>query len=135
MKKSIRMIYVILILLLVSGCEPAVAEVQKLKDLEFTVVAESHVPEEFGKIIEERKAEAFKLTYRDEGWMYVAEGYGVQKGGGYSIQVNACYETENAVYLDTNLLGAQNAEEKTDGQSFPYIVLKMENIDKNVVFR
>ena len=32
-------------------------------------------------------------------------GYGTQETGGYSIAVNALYETANAIYVDTNLIG------------------------------
>lgn len=107
---------------------------EKIKDLEFTVIAEDNIPEElFGKI-EEKKKEAFKITFEDKGFLYVCVGYGTQQTGGYSIAVNDMFETANAVYVDTNLIGPKPEEKSNQVESYPYIVLKTEFIDKPVVF-
>lgn len=118
-----------------SGCAAGEAKEEKRKDLEFTVVTEEHLPQELRDIIEEKKAVPFKVTYEDAGWLYAAAGYGEQKSGGYSIQVNEFYETANVVYMDTNLLGPQDTDTQSDSKSYPYIVLKTEQVGKNVVFR
>ena len=47
------------------GCSFIKSEKVKLRDLEFTVLSEEMLSQELKAIIEERKAEAFKLTYRD----------------------------------------------------------------------
>ena len=110
---------------------------EKIKDLEFTVLAEENIPEELRTVIEEKKSSAFKVTYQDNGFLYICVGYGQQVSGGYSITVNALYLTDNAIYADTTLLGpdpADPATEKKKAPSCPYIVLKTEFIDKPVVF-
>lgn len=107
---------------------------EKVRDLEFTVVGEDRQPEELKKILEEKKKEEFKMTYTDQEYLYICIGYGEQPTGGYSITVNELYLTENAVYVDTNLLGPQTAEKEKEGASYPYIVLKTEAVDKSVVF-
>ena len=59
------------------------------------------------------------------------------RSGGYSITVNDLYLTENAVYVDTTLLGPDPAESagiKKNTPSYPYIVLKTEFVDKPVIF-
>lgn len=117
------------------GCASGTKAPEKIKDLEFTVVAPENIPVELKDIIEEKKADPFKVTYEDEGWLYVVTGYGEQQSGGYSIQVREFYETENAVYVDTNLLGPEDVNAKENQHSYPYIVLKTEQIGKNVVFR
>ena len=61
-------------------------------------------------------------------------GYGKQPTGGYSISVTELYETENAVYVHTNLLGPSAEELKKESPSYPHIVIKMEKRDKAVVF-
>lgn len=86
-------------------------------------------------MIKEKEKEPFKLTYADKGELYIAEGYGEQSTSGYSIEVKDCFETENAIYIHTNLMGPAKDEKIVETKSYPYIVIKMEFIDKNVVFQ
>ena len=125
------------VLLLLAGCSKQKDPLEKIKDLEFTVLAEDNVPEELKALIDEKKQNAFKLTYQDNGFLYICVGYGEQISGGYSIAVNALYLTENAVYADTTLLGPDPADEaaaKRHTPSYPYVVIKTEFVDKPVVF-
>ena len=85
-------------------------------------------------VVDEKKAEPFKLTYGDSGYLYLCVGYGRQPSGGYSISVNALYATDNAVYLDTELTGPKDVSEQGENPSYPYIVIKMPFVDKTVVF-
>lgn len=121
---------------LFTGCKEKKDNLAKIKDLEFTVIAEENIPEELLKAIEEKKGEGFKVTYLDNGFVYICVGYGEQETGGYSISVNSLYETENAVYFDTTLIGptpGENDGRKTS-KSYPYVVVKTEMIDKPIVF-
>lgn len=124
-------------LCLLTGCEKERNPLEKIKDLEFTVLAEDNVPEELKDIIEEKRGNAFKVTYQDNGFLYICMGYGEQVSGGYSITVNDLYLTENAIYADTTLIGpdpADAAASKKNAPSYPYIVIKTEFVDKPVVF-
>ena len=76
----------------------------------------------------------FKITYADKDALYIARGYGEQKTSGYSIEVKECYETENAIYIHTNLIGPSKEEKIVEAKTFPYVAVKMQFIDKNVVF-
>ena len=96
---------VLLSLVLLAGCGKKRDPMEKIKDLEFTVLADENIPEELKAVIEEKKESPFKVTYQDNGFMYICIGYGEQVSGGYSIAVNALYLTENAIYADTTLLG------------------------------
>lgn len=116
-----------------TGCGMGKEDEEK-SNLEFTVVDEERLPEELRKMVDEKKAEPFKLTYADGGYLYLCIGYGKQVTGGYSITVNELYATQNAVYLDTNLIGPKEAEEKNGNPSYPYIVIKTPFMDKTVVF-
>ena len=107
---------------------------EKIKDLEFSVISEDKLPEELLSMIEEKKESPFKLTFQDQGFLYICVGYGQQETAGYSITVNALYETSNAVYIDTNLLGPGAEEKGKKAPSYPYIVVKTENVEKSVVF-
>lgn len=138
--KYVRCIIVmagLLSLCLLAGCGEKKDPMEKIKDLEFTVLADENIPEELKAVIEEKKASPFKVTYQDNGFMYICIGYGEQVSGGYSIAVNALYLTENAVYADTTLLGpdpSDPAAGEKKAPSTPYIVLKTEFVDKPVVF-
>ncbi|MCM1386232.1 MAG: protease complex subunit PrcB family protein [Bacillus sp. (in: Bacteria)] len=107
---------------------------EKIKDLTFTVIAEDKLPEELLAMIEEKKADSFKMTFEDRGFLYICVGYGQQETAGYSISVNALYETGNAVYIDTNLIGPGPEEKGKNAPTYPYIVVKTENVSKPVVF-
>ena len=85
-------------------------------------------------IIAEKKAEPFKLTYSDNDYLYISIGYGEQATGGYSIAVNELYLTDNAVYVNTTLLGPETAVQSENAPSHPYIVIKTEYLDETVIF-
>ena len=98
------------------------------------MLAPEEMPEQLLNVLEEKKTSPFKVTYKDEGYLYICEGYGEQKSSGYSIAVKDLYLTENAVYVDTELLGPGNAEKTESLVTCPYIVLKLEDPGLSVVF-
>ncbi len=121
---------------LCAGCNDEKEPIQKIKDLDFTVIAEENIPEEFLVKIQEKKDDGMKMTYQDAGFLYICIGYGRQESGGFSIAVNEVYETDNAIYFDTTLLGPKPGEtpQKQNTPSYPFVVVKTEFIDKPVVF-
>lgn len=123
-----------LLLLVLTGCISRPQKTQKLRDLEFTVLDKDDVPEELKEQIVENQHIPFRLTYTDQGKLYIAEGYGAQLKTGYSVEVTELYETENAVYFHTNLLGPEKGEETKDITTFPYVVVMLDAVDKTVVF-
>ena len=132
-----RFVSVCLICLMCMGvyaCGQKQDTMAKIKDLDCTVMAEDNIPEELLEKIEDKKKDAFKMTFEDQGFLYICVGYGTQNTGGYSIAVNELYETANAVYIDTNLIGPKPEEKSNQVESYPYVVVKTEFIDKPVVF-
>lgn len=122
------------LVMLLGGCGLEKTDHRKLGDLSYTILEEKEVPQEFLAVIEERKEQMFKLTYTDEQDLYIAVGYGVQQTGGYSISINECYHTQNAIYFDTTLIGPSKGEKVNEAKSYPYLVIKTKNLEKNVVF-
>ena len=120
---------------MISACSIQKTSTEKLRDLEFTVVKEEDIPEELMQMIEEKKMETMKLSFADQGMMYIVEGYGTQPTSGYSIEVKACFESKNAIYFQSNLIGPSESEKTVEEETYPYIVIKMEYIDKRVVFQ
>lgn len=132
-KKGIIVLMIGLILLLVS-CGSSKSKPDKLKGLEFTVVEDADVPEKLMEAINDKKSQPFKTTYSDEEYLYIAVGYGEKPTGGYSISVDEFYLTDNAIYLDTNLIGPSQEEFVSNAVTYPYVVLKTEFTDKRVLF-
>lgn len=136
--KSIIIICSILICMAIGGCAPDKEKIEKVNDLDYTVLAESDWPETLKELIEERKTKSFNLNYSEGEFMYICVGYGEQQSGGYSIQVEDFYEGEEVLYINTTLLGPseqeQTKEQLQENKSYPVIVLKTEYLDKTVVF-
>ncbi len=116
-----------------TACGLEKIKTKKTKDMDFTVVAENEMPTEIQQIVEERKEKEFKVAYSDAQYTYIIIGYGKQKFEGYSIKVKEMYETENAIYVKTEFEGPKEySANETD--TYPYIVIKIEYSDKNVIF-
>ena len=96
------------------------------------VVSDDELPAELKDLIETKKAEPFKMTYEDQGYLYIVQGFGQKPTGGFSIQLQELYETENAIYFSALLIGPE--EQNAPAASFPYIVVKTEYQEKTVVF-
>lgn len=133
-KKFLLISYFLSICFLLSACKSSDGDVKKLKDLEFTVVEDADLPEKLKSHIEDKKTNPCRFTYSDESYLYIVQGYGSQKSGGYSISVNELYLTDNAIYIKTNLIGPGKDEPVTQNITYPYVVVKTEYMDKPVVF-
>lgn len=134
MRRMAAAMICICLLTVCQGCSVKKTNTEKVRDVEITVLEEEKIPEELAKQIAEKKTESFKMTYSDKDALYIAIGYGEQKTSGYSIEVKECYETKNAVYIHTNLIGPSKEETIVEAKTFPYVAVKMEFIDKHVVF-
>ena len=133
-KRVVSVCLVCLMCMAVFACGKKQDTMEKIKDLECTIIPEDNLPEELFSTIEQKKENAFKITFEDKGFLYICVGYGTQETGGYSITLNELYETSNAIYVDTNLIGPAPEEKGNPVASYPYIVIKTEFIDKPVVF-
>ena len=122
------------VLLLIGGCSVKKAGSEKIKDLDFTVLKEEEIPEKLLQEIEAKKEDDFKMSYVMDDYLYIVRGFGMQETGGYSIQVQDVYLTENAVYFDADLIGPKNGEVQEKAVSYPYIVIKLQRQEENVVF-
>jgi hypothetical protein len=121
-------------ILLINGCGAEKQSTEKIRDIEFTVLAPENIPEECITMIEDKKENPFQFSYEDGKYLYICVGYGKQETGGYSISVNELYLTKNAICVDTNLLGPAADTDKIASETYPYVVLKTEYLDENVVF-
>ncbi|NLK75014.1 MAG: protease complex subunit PrcB family protein [Clostridiales bacterium] len=133
-RKLFLLIMIVIAIYGLSGCKKEDTEIKKIRDIEFTVVEDADLPGELKEVIDEKKENPFKITYSNKDYLYIVVGYGKQNSGGYSIAVEELYLTDNAIYIDTNLIGPSKDDLVTQGVTYPYIVVKTEFIDKSVVF-
>lgn len=116
------------------GLAKAKPDRKKIKDLEYTIVEEHEIPEKLMDTIQEKKEAEFKIAFESDDSLYLVHGYGEQETGGYSIAIRDLYLTERALYFDTELLGPENGSNPQKKPSFPYIVVKTEEQEQNIVF-
>ena len=133
-KKTGVLLASICFMVMLMGCGNMNDRTQKIADLEYTVLSPDEYPKELLETLEEKKAEPFRMTYADEGYLYICIGYGMQPTGGYSIVVDELYETANGIYVETTLTGPGPEEEISQAASYPFIVLKLEDKGKSVIF-
>ncbi len=128
LKKGLQIfgIWCLSLMILLTGCEMKQVGNMAKTEVEFTVVEPDEVPSELAVIIEENKQGEIKLTYEDQGYMYLVRGYGQQKTGGYSIAVNEVFLAEDGLHVDTSLIGPPRDQEIRDEASYPYLVIKIE---------
>jgi len=125
---------VIAMMILLTSCKNDDALGAKIRDIDFTIASQDEILKEIRELIEERQQDPFKLTYSDGGYLYIVVGYGKQSTGGYSITVENLYLAENGIYAETKLIGPSKDDTPGEAPSYPYIVIKIENIDKVVIF-
>ena len=133
-KRFLSVCLICLMCMSVYACGQKQDTMAKIKDLECTVLAEENIPEELLEKIEDKKEEAFKMTFEDQGFLYICVGYGTQKTGGYSIAVDELYLTDTGVIVSTTLLGPEAGAKENGTPSCPYIVIKTEYLEQNVTF-
>ena len=121
------------LMIIVSSCGIEKISRKKIKDIDFTVVAEIEMPLEVKQIVEKRKEQPFKVTYSDNQYTYIIIGYGRQNHQGYSIKVNNLYETKNGIYIKTEFQGPKEYS-NSENVTYPYIVVKIQQTDKSVIF-
>ena len=139
MKRKYKLfIWMILILstILLTGCKSEEADIKKIKDIDFTIVEDSELPEELKMLINDKKVKPFKTTWNNEDmdYLYIVVGYGQQPSGGFSVTVDELFLTSNSIFISTNLIGPKPEELVTQVITYPYVVVKIEYMDKSVVF-
>lgn len=123
------------ILFFAGGCMQKADGITKLRDLDYKIVTAEQAGEELVQMIEEKKALPFRFTYQEEGTLYICIGYGKKPSGGYSITVEELMEADNAIYVDTNLLGPSPEDSEVKGTSYPLLIIRTRDLDKCVVFQ
>ena len=137
-KRKYKILAAIILTFFVSvlaGCEFGKTSEEKLKDLDYTVCDESRLPHELMRLINEKKKEPFKFTYRTNDYLYIVVGYGAQDRMDLNVVMTELYLTENAIFVDTRLTTKENKTLDGGLVSYPWIAVKCELYDLPVNFK
>lgn len=130
------MLLFLMLCMLLAGCNYKGKDVRS--DIEFTVCCEKDIPEDFLKIIEDKKQNPFAMSYVTDNEMYVAVGYGAHNQRNLNVVVEDFYVTDKAIYLDTNLFTTKmtptDAARTGEVSMYPYIVLKCDIYDYPIYY-
>lgn len=133
-KKAVIIMLAVCMVVLGAGCEKEETSVERGKDWDYTVVAIRDCPEDFLKELEEKKINAFQMTYMDGECLYIAAGYGEQATGGFSIAVRGLYESGDKLCFEAELMGPGKDEIVKEKPSYPFVIIKTEKTEKEVIF-
>lgn len=138
-RKRTYIIYMITLLVFMlsalTACELEETSEEKIKDIDYTVCDESRLPKELKDLINEKKEEPFKFTYRTNDYLYIVVGYGAQDRMDLNVVMTELYLTENAIFVDTDLTTKENATLEGGLVSYPWIAVKCELYDVQVNFK
>ena len=141
---------IILAVLLLAGCGVETQDEERLQDLDFTVCAETELPDDLRQIIEEKKLHAFQMSYTTKDHLYIVVGYGEHDRTNLCVVVEELYKTDRAIYIKTDLKTeaemegdisgvASGTDSNTpDGQTgtssmYPYIVIRLPRLELPVL--
>ena len=133
-KRRGRVLLAAVILMLLASCRITDVSEGERKELSYAIVKPGDFPPEIDQILRRKKESAFQMAYESGDDLYILRGYGKQKSGGFSIQIEEVSKSENAVFVRTKLVGpaaksiraqlAAAKEEQKGAASCPYVVLK-----------
>lgn len=117
------------------GCRVEEMDEKKVKDLDYTICDESKLPDALVELIQEKRKEPFKLTYRTRDYLYIVVGYGAQDRTDLNVTMKELYLTQNAIFVDTDLVSVDNTTLGNNLVSYPWIAVKCELYDLQVIFK
>jgi len=134
MKWCRRGLIFVLLLGLLCSCN-SMDRKTKGTEYSFAVVSAKDIPEELLRQINDQKQNPFQMSFLDENYLYVAVGYGEQNTGGYSIQVDSITDDGEKLQFVSHLIGPKEEENVRKKVSFPFIVIKMEKMDRDIIYQ
>ena len=132
--KKVLFVLLIAVCAAVTVCAKSDPSGTSVSRVDFTVVDPGNIPQELTQVIDNQKKSEFQISSTIDGYTYIVAGYGEQPTGGYSIRVDEVCETDTYVKVKTTLMGPSAGEAVNKLATYPYIVIKIEYTDKNIVF-
>ena len=86
-KRRGRVLLAAVILMLLASCRITDVSEGERKELSYAIVKPGDFPPEIDQILRKKKESAFQMAYESGDDLYILRGYGKQKSGGFSIQI------------------------------------------------
>ena len=118
-------IVIIAMCLVTAACGRADTKSSNVSDVDYTVLAAT---------IDARKESDFEISACIDGYTYIVKGYGKQPTGGYSIRVDRLQTNGTDMTMASTLIGPSAGEAVNKLATYPYIVIKTEATDNNILF-
>lgn len=131
-RRYFRYFLVILVLIFSGSCCGCVKKLNihgKRQKVEYTICKDSNLPEQLKVLLEKKKKKAETFTYRNSMYLYLVVCYGQKKYSGYSVKVEECSQSEDTLFLRTQLIGPSAGEPVMETLNYPYIVLRCRQMD------
>lgn len=127
-------IVIIAMCLVTAACDRTDTKSSNVSDVDYTVVDRAAIPEELAATIDARKESDFEISACIDGYTYIVKGYGKQPTGGYSIRVDRLQTNGTDMTMASTLIGPSAGEAVNKLATYPYIVIKTEATDNNILF-
>ena len=138
-RRSIYIFHAVMIVMFLisalTACSLVRTSGEKVKDLDYTVCDESRLPHELMRLINDKKKEPFKFTYRTRDYLFIVVGYGAQDRMDLNVVMKELYLTENAIFVDTELVTKETSKLDNGLLSYPWIAVKCELYNVPVNFK
>ena len=89
-----RVLLAAVILMLLASCRITDVSEGERKELSYAIVKPGDFPPEIDQILRRKKESAFQMAYESGDDLYILRGYGKQKSGGFSIQIEEVSKSE-----------------------------------------
>lgn len=132
--KELLIVIMMFLVSLLCACSVVAKHREKVREIDYTVVAREELPELLQSQIDAQKESDMQMSYNDGEFMYIVRGYGKQEKAGYSISVEDLYMSEDCIVFDTLLLGPKGEDDGEKKETMPYVVVKLEALDLPVVY-
>ena len=115
-KRRGRVLLAAVILMLLASCRITDVSEGERKELSYAIVKPGDSAGNRSDL-RRKKESAFQMAYESGDDLYILRGYGKQKSGGFSIQIEEVSKSENAVFVRTKLVGPAAKEEQKGAAS------------------
>lgn len=111
------------------GCGRIINPGANKEKVEYVICKESNLPEQLQELMKEKKKKSCTFTFSNSMYTYLVVCYGSRPYSGYSVRIEECSRTPEALYLRTQLIGPSAREPVVETETFPCLVLRCEKVD------
>ena len=122
-------VYCLFLVIFSVGCGRTIHFGPDKEKVEYVICKESNLPAQLQELLEEKKKKSCTFTFTNSMYTYLVVCYGSRPYSGYSVRIEECSKTPEALYLRTQLIGPSAREPVVETETFPFLVLRCEKVD------